>query len=72
MTFHETETRRRELALRALIQEAVQAWPQFDLDPSMPGTTESECHVSGADLVEWFSEWRKRAINVLYDKKRPA
>lgn len=33
-----------------LFREAVDAWPQFDGDDA----------VSGADLVEWFAEWRGR------------
>jgi hypothetical protein len=36
---------------RNLVKEAVEAWPQFDGD----------VHVSGADLVEWFEAWRRRA-----------
>lgn len=38
------------------IAEAVEAWPQFD--------TEHE-QVSGADLVDWFSQWRREAIALL-------
>jgi hypothetical protein len=34
-----------------LLQEAVEAWPQFD----------SNEHVSGADLAAWFADWRQRA-----------
>jgi hypothetical protein len=36
----------------ALVQEAIQAWPQFDTPHDQ---------VSGADLVEWFCAWRERA-----------
>ncbi len=48
-----------ELQLRGVLQEAIRAFPQFD--------TESE-EVSGADLVEWFAEWRKSAITAIYRK----
>ena len=48
-----------ELRLRGVLQEAIRAFPQFD--------TESE-EVSGADLVEWFAEWRKTAIAAIYHK----
>ncbi|HWS65669.1 MAG TPA: hypothetical protein VN325_23155 [Steroidobacteraceae bacterium] len=34
-----------------LVKEAIEAWPQFDGDRE----------VSGADLVEWFESWRRRA-----------
>lgn len=39
---------------RTLLEEAVQAFPQFDVPP-----TETP-NVSGADLVEWFDAWRQR------------
>ena len=38
-----------------LIREAIEAWPQYD------GDGDGELHVSGADLVDWFGEWRERA-----------
>ena len=50
-------------ALRAVLQEAIQAWPQLDLDPSQ--ASDSELYINGADLLEWFSEWRQRAIYAL-------
>jgi hypothetical protein len=37
--------------MEKLLKEAVNAWPQFD--------TEDD-EISGADLVEWFAEWRER------------
>ena len=39
-----------------LLGEAVDAWPQFDTPHDQ---------VSGADLVEWFAEWRERAKQCL-------
>lgn len=37
-----------------LVREAIVAWPQFDSDEE----------VNGGDLVEWFGEWRARAIAI--------
>ena len=34
-----------------LVQEAIDSWPQLDSDQ----------YISGADLVDWFSDWRERA-----------
>jgi hypothetical protein len=42
-------------AAESLLREAVEAWPQFDGDDP----------VSGADLVEWFDGWRRRAKQAL-------
>lgn len=43
-------------AMKALIREAVAAWADdFDTDN----------HINGADLVEWFSGWRQRARAVV-------
>jgi hypothetical protein len=54
---HEAEEAKEKLpALETILTEAINAWPQFD-------TSDEE--VSGADLVEWFSEWRERAKIVL-------
>ena len=39
---------------RTLLEEAVQAFPQFDVP------TNQTPDVSGADLVEWFDSWRQR------------
>jgi hypothetical protein len=39
------------LTLAALIDEAVSAWA---------GEFEGNLHISGADLVEWFGDWRQR------------
>jgi tRNA A37 threonylcarbamoyladenosine biosynthesis protein TsaE len=38
-----------------LLREAINAWPQFDADED----------VNGADLVEWFAEWRQRVLKAL-------
>jgi hypothetical protein len=43
-----------ELA-RDLLAEAVNAWPEFD----------DEREVSGADLVEWFAEFRAKCKTIL-------
>lgn len=44
----------------ALLAEACQVWAaQFD------GTGDSDLNVSGADLVDWFTEWRGRAKRTL-------
>lgn len=43
----------------ALLREAIDAWPQFDNDEE----------VSGADMVEWFADWRERAKLSLESKK---
>ena len=42
-----------------LVAEAVEAWPQFDGDEP----------VAGADLVEWFCEWRGRAKVMLAEEE---
>jgi uncharacterized protein YdiU (UPF0061 family) len=39
------------LTLAALIDEAVTAWAD---------EFEGNLHISGADLVEWFGDWRQR------------
>ncbi len=36
--------------IRQLLQDAIDAWPQFDADEP----------VNGGDLVEWFGEWRQQ------------
>ena len=42
-------------ALRSLLAEATRAWAdEFD-------GTAAELDVSGADLVDWFADWRERA-----------
>ena len=42
--------------MRLVLQEALRAWSaQFDGDP------QQDLSVSGADLVDWFSQWRLRA-----------
>jgi hypothetical protein len=66
MAKHQSNLKRRELALRAIIQEAVRAWPQLDLDPSQ--ASDGDLYISGADMLEWFCGWRQRAIETLYDR----
>lgn len=44
---------------RTLLEEAVRAFPQFDVPPA------ETPHVSGVDLVEWFDAWRQRVKAVL-------
>ena len=47
-------------AMAAVLQEALGAWsPQFDGDP------QRDVSVSGADLMDWFAQWRLRARNAL-------
>lgn len=42
--------------MRSVLQEALRAWSaQFDGDP------QQDLSISGADLVDWFSQWRRRA-----------
>lgn len=60
---HQSDLKRRELALRAIIQEAVRAWPQFDGE-DVGGL------YTAVKLVEWFPMWRRRAIEVLHDGPR--
>jgi hypothetical protein len=45
--------------LECLLAQAVEEWPQFDRDG------DGELNVSGADLVDWFGEWRERARALL-------
>ncbi len=46
---------------RDLLRRAVEAWPQFDADEP----------VDGADLVDWFAEWRHQAREVLRSEPVP-
>lgn len=47
-------------AMTHLLREATQAWAdQFD------GSDTIDRSVTGADLVDWFSEWRQRAKAVI-------
>lgn len=42
--------------MAALLTEATQAWvSQFD------GPADQDCSISGADLMDWFAQWRLRA-----------
>jgi hypothetical protein len=51
--------------MAALLEEAIQAWAeQFE------GSEDSDCSVSGADLVEWFAQWRLRARQMLQKANR--
>jgi hypothetical protein len=56
--------------LKSLLQEAIDAWPQFDRDDGDP-----EAEVNGGDLVEWFGDFRERvrqALGVTAAKVDPA
>lgn len=46
---------RTERKLRAVLQNAIETWPQYD----------SDGYVNGGDLVEWFGEWRLTAREVI-------
>ena len=47
-------------AMANLLEEATQAWAeQFD------GPEDKDLSVSGADLTEWFAQWRLRARETL-------
>jgi hypothetical protein len=48
-----TEERNRQCF--RLVRDAVEQWPQFDGDEE----------VGGADMVEWFCNWRERAKEIL-------
>jgi hypothetical protein len=52
-----------ELRLQRVLQDAITAWPQLDLDPSQ--ATDAELYINGADMIEWFSKWRQTAIAAL-------
>lgn len=50
----------------ALLREALAAWAeQFD------GPEDQDLSVSGADLVDWFSQWRLRVREQLTDQPVP-
>ncbi len=50
----------------ALLREALAAWAeQFD-EPE-----DQDLSVSGADLVDWFSQWRLRVREQLTDQPVP-
>ena len=43
-------------AMASVLEEATQAWAtQFD------GVGDENCSISGADLLDWFAQWRLRA-----------
>jgi hypothetical protein len=52
---------------QALLQEAIDAFPQFDYNADLPPDAEClvEADVCGGDLVEWFSMWRERVRTAL-------
>lgn len=58
-------------AMREFLIEALNDWPQFDVDQTAlttPGTVDDDevsSHVSGGDLVEWFGEWRGRVKGLM-------
>ena len=46
--------------MAVLLEEATKVWAQqFD------GPAHQDCSVSGADLMDWFTEWRQRARQTL-------
>lgn len=49
----------RARALIELLVRAVEQWPQYDASES------GEDDVNGADLVEWFGEWRHQVKRLL-------
>ncbi|NOG53198.1 MAG: hypothetical protein HND57_02525 [Planctomycetes bacterium] len=46
------------IQMQRLLQEAIDRWPEF----------ESDEQVNGADLVDWFSQWRARVKEMLASK----
>jgi hypothetical protein len=50
------------LAQDEALRDAVNAWPQFDVNPYKG----DECSVNGGDLVDWFGGWRERAKLALH------
>jgi hypothetical protein len=47
-------------AMATLLEEATLAWArQFD------GVGDEDCEISGADLLDWFAQWRLRARQAL-------
>lgn len=46
--------------LLATLNAAIEAWPQFDSDDEVPG----------ADLVDWFGQWRSTAKSVAQAAQR--
>ena len=51
----------------ALLREALAAWAeQFD------GPEDQDLSVSGADLVDWFAQWRLRVREQLSNQPAPA
>lgn len=48
------------LRFQNLVRDAVESWPQFDAEDGS-----GEADVNGADLVDWFAEWRRVAKRTL-------
>jgi hypothetical protein len=67
MTGHESKTDRRIRLLRDVLIGARDAWPQLD-NPSQISIGDQ--HISAADMLQWFTEWRGRAIDVLDETNR--
>lgn len=42
-------------AFRSLLEEAVEHWPEFD----------DQGEVDEIDLLDWFVDWRRRAMRAL-------
>jgi hypothetical protein len=53
--------------VRDVLIEARDAWPQLD-NPSQISIGDQ--HISAADMLQWFTEWRGRAIDVLDETNR--
>lgn len=53
----------------AKLREAVDAWPQFDVEttPRLPGAVDESAEVNGGDLVEWFGTWRAEVKALIGD-----
>ena len=49
-----------------LLDEATRAWAEQLDDPE-----DQDCSVSGADLVDWFAQWRVRARQALHQAGVP-
>jgi hypothetical protein len=58
---------RRIQLLRDVLIEVRDAWPQLD-DPLQISVGDQ--HISAADMLQWFTEWRGCAIDVLDETDR--
>jgi len=61
MARHRSDLKQREQIYRACLQNACDAWPEFDI---------ADDEVSGADMVHWFSAWRAQTLETLRVLKR--